>query len=62
VSQIIGTCLLCGEGALLEYTGITAEEMIQPAMRLTDVACKNKGCKNYVSSDRVAAALGRDSR
>ena len=62
MSQTIGTCPLCGESALLEYTGITAEEMTQPAMRLTDVACKNEGCKNYISTDRVVAALGRDSR
>ena len=62
MSRSIGHCPLCGEDALLEYTGITAEEMTQPAIRLTDVACKNSGCKNYVSSDRVVTALGRDPR
>ena len=62
MSQTIGHCPLCGEDALLEYTGITTEEMTQPAIRLTDVACKNRGCKNYVSSDRVVTALGRDPR
>ena len=58
MSQTIGHGPLCGEDALLEYTGITDEEMTQPAIRLTDVACKNRGCKNYVSSDRVVTALG----
>ena len=46
MSQTIGICPLCGEGELLEHTAITAEEMAQPEMRLTDVACKNEGCKN----------------
>ena len=62
MSQTIGICPLCGEGELLEHTAITAEEMAQPEMRLTDVACKNEGCKKYISSDRVVAALGRDPR
>jgi hypothetical protein len=62
MSQQLGTCPLCGDTALLEYTAIRAEEMTQPDMRLTDVACKSEDCKNFISSERVKAAMGSDPR
>ena len=31
-------------------------------MRLTEVACKDEGCKNYISSERVVAMLECDLR
>jgi hypothetical protein len=62
MSQSLGSCPLCGDTALLEYTSVTTEEMNRPDIRLADVACKNERCKNYVPSDRIDAARGNDPR
>lgn len=62
MTQQLGSCPLCADTALLDYTPVTVEQTTGLDTRLTDVACRNECCKNYISSERVKATRGNDPR